>query len=123
MPLTTEAGRTAERLNCPKVECDNPISLCPAKCLWLAVQELRVTFGRTADNMTTDGVNKRLDELLMIDRDGAQLWLEAARVCRDEYCRRVPGKRTWTELTPQEQQIDADCLRVAFDLIRARTRT
>ena len=44
--------------------------------------------------------------------------LEAARICREEYCRRMPGKRTWDDLTDDEKQLDVACLQAAFDYLR-----
>lgn len=46
--------------------------------------------------------------------DGDARLFEAARICREEYCRRVPGKRTWADLSEEEKRVDVECLRAAF---------
>lgn len=50
------------------------------------------------------------------DAENAKL-REAAKVCRDTYCKIVPGKRTWDQLSEQEKRVDMVCLKAAFDAL------
>lgn len=47
--------------------------------------------------------------------DGAMQ--KAARICRDEYCRRVPNKRPWALLSPDERRLDVECLQAAVSYL------